>query len=62
MRDVDEFISKFYTSDDISEVFSGEMSYWFAVLLRWRFIRDGAQVVFDQERKNYGGEDTRKSV
>lgn len=46
MDDVDKFLKRFHTSNDISTVFTSEASFWFAYILYRRFIRDGAVLMF----------------
>lgn len=44
--EVEEFLARLHTSGNIDEVFTKE-SYWFAVVLFRKFIRDGAKIVVD---------------
>lgn len=46
MDEVNKFLSKFHTSEDIDTVFTSEVCYWFAYILYRRFIRDGAALMY----------------
>lgn len=54
MNDVMRFISKFHSPDDTNSVLDGECSYWFAVILYRRFIRNGAKIMFDVKSEHFG--------
>lgn len=53
MSDVKEFIFSFTASEDIADAFSGENSYWFAVILHRKFIRDGAKIVCTRSQDRF---------
>lgn len=53
MNEVERFIAKFQNPESI-EMFSGDCSYWFAVILHRRFIRNGAKVVFSSDMFRFG--------
>lgn len=50
---VEEFLATLHTSDNVDEVFTKE-SYWFAVILFRKFIRDGARIVVDEYTGHVG--------
>lgn len=54
MNDVMRFISKFHSPDDTNSILDGECSYWFAVILYRRFIRNGAKIMFDAKSEHFG--------
>lgn len=57
MNEVIRFINNFKNrskNNDIIEVFSGECSYWFATILFRRFIRDGANIMYDSNECCFG--------
>ena len=49
-----KFIENFEPNQDIIHVFENECSYWFAIILFWRFIRQNATIVFNKEYKCFG--------
>lgn len=51
MNDVLSFIERFAECDS---VFANGCSYWFAVILHRRFIREGAKIMFDTETSRFG--------
>lgn len=51
MNDVLKFIEKFA---ECNSVFDNRCSYWFAVILHRRFIRDGAKIMLDIESSHFG--------
>ena len=53
MKKVYDFLSKFQTSTDMNDVFNGDCSYWFAVILFFRFIRDKAEIVYDEKINHF---------
>lgn len=46
MNDVRNFIDKFRGRESAEAVFSGDCSYWFAAILYYRFIREGAKIMY----------------
>ena len=54
VNEVINFLKRFKTSDDIKEVFTCDCSYWFAVILFGRFIRDGATIMYDKNVNHFG--------
>jgi len=46
------FLNKF--QGDTKTVFSDACSYWFAVILFRRFIRDGAELMYDEGANHFG--------
>lgn len=53
MDDVGKFIKRFQSPDSI-KIFSGDCSYWFALILHRRFIRSGSRIMFDITRDHFG--------
>lgn len=47
-----EFIDRFRGSTE--HVFSGACSYWFAMILFRRFLRDGAELMVDTDASHFG--------
>ncbi|MBP5461999.1 MAG: hypothetical protein J6Y20_07735 [Lachnospiraceae bacterium] len=54
MNDVQNFIKRFHSYDSIDDVFTNGCCYWFAAILFGRFIRDGAEMVYDQVANHFG--------
>lgn len=54
MKDIDHFIKRFHTSENINEVFTCGCCYWFASILFKRFIRDGAMIMYDEVENHFG--------
>ena len=54
MKDVDDFLRRFHSSENIDDVFTHDCSYWFAVILFGRFIRDGATIMYNVASKHFG--------
>ena len=53
MKDVDDFLKRFHTSDNIDDIFAHNC-YWFAAILFGRFIRDGATIMYDHATNRFG--------
>lgn len=53
MYDVEKFIEKFQ-SPESNDIFAEDCSYWFAVILHRRFIRNDAKVMFDIATNHFG--------
>ena len=53
MDNIEMFIDKFQSPESI-EMFSGDCSYWFAVILHRRFIRSGAKIMFSTDNFCFG--------
>lgn len=53
MYDVEKFIEKFQSTGN-NDIFAGDCSYWFAVIVHRRFIRNGAKVMFDMATNHFG--------
>lgn len=54
MNEVDNFLKRFHTDNNIDKVFTGNCCYWFALILFRRFIRDGAVIVYDKTMNCFG--------
>lgn len=54
MDEVNKFLKRFHTSDDIDTVFTSRASYWFAYILYRRFIRDGAEIMYSDVNNHFG--------
>lgn len=54
MKDIENFLMRFHFSENIDEVFTCGCCYWFAAILFWRFIRDGATVMYDETANHFG--------
>lgn len=54
MNDIQRFLNRFHTSDDINTVFTNGCCYWFAVVLFGRFIRNGAEIMYDSVANHFG--------
>lgn len=54
MNDVGKFIDQFRGKGNAEAVFSGDCSYWFAVILYQRFIREGAKVMYHPRTNRFG--------
>lgn len=54
MNDVQNFLSRFHSNKDIDTVFTSGCCYWFAAVLFGRFIRDGAEIMYDQTVNHFG--------
>lgn len=53
MNSVKNFTDKFHVSSSVEEVFSSDCSYWFAMILYRRFIRDNAKIVYDKAKNHF---------
>ena len=54
MADVGDFIGRFHTYENIDDVFTNGCCYWFAAILFGRFIRDNAEIMYDQIENHFG--------
>lgn len=54
MNDIGNFLNRFHSSENINEVFTSGCCYWFAAILFWRFIRDGAEIMYDEVANHFG--------
>lgn len=54
MNEINKFLKKFHTSDDIDTVFTSEACYWFAYILYRRFIRSGAVLMYSGTDNHFG--------
>lgn len=54
MNEVNEFLKRFHTSDDIDTVFTNGCCYWFAMILYRRFIRNEAKIMYDAVENHFG--------
>lgn len=55
MNDVQNFLSRFHSAGDVDTVFiTSGCCYWFAAVLFGRFIRDGAEIMYDQALNHFG--------
>ena len=50
MNGVAEFISGFHRHESVTEVFTEDQSYWFAVILFMKYIKFGAQIVCKEHK------------
>lgn len=53
MNNIERFIQEFQNPES-NAIFSGNCSYWFATILYRRFIRDGAEVMFNKDGEHFG--------
>lgn len=53
MNEVGKFIKRFQSPENNS-IFSGDCSYWFAIILHRRFIRNGAKIMFNMDKNHFG--------
>lgn len=51
---IDNFLKRFHSSNNIDEVFTSGCCYWFAVILFGRFIREGAEIMYDDVANHFG--------
>ena len=56
MADVGKFLSVLHSSESVDEVFNSRCSYWCALILFWRFIREGSKIMFDRAEHHFGTE------
>lgn len=54
MEEVNKFLKRFHSSEDIDTIFTSEACYWFAYILYRRFIRNGAVLMYDRINKHFG--------
>lgn len=54
MKDVENFLKRFHSSENVDEVFTCGCCYWFAAVLFGRFIRDGATIMYDEVANHFG--------
>ena len=54
MKDVDDFLKRFHSSESMDDVFTRSCCYWFAAVLFGRFIRDGATIMYDEAANHFG--------
>lgn len=54
MDEVNKFLKKFHTSEDIDTVFSSGACYWFAYILYRRFICSGAVLMYASVDNHFG--------
>ena len=56
MNEVEKFIARFHSSEDITEVFTTGCCYWFAEILRRRFPKASGIIVYDEIEGHFGTE------
>lgn len=57
MNEIQKFIDVFSLSNPegaIIEIFDNKCSYWFALILFRRFIRENATIMFDMKKNHFG--------
>ena len=54
MNEIERFIKRFHSSDDITDVFTTGCCFWFAKILCERFFEQGAYVVYDEIEGHFG--------
>lgn len=54
MNKVINFLKKFQSQISAKEPLSRDCCYWFAAILFGRFIRDGAEIVYDDSAEHFG--------
>lgn len=54
MDEVNKFLKRFHTSNDIDTVFTSEACYWFAYILYRRFIRSSAILMYAGADNHFG--------
>ena len=54
MRDINSFLNRFHSSDDINTVFTCGCCYWFAQILFIRFIRDDTTIMYSISDNHFG--------
>ena len=54
MKEVNDFLKRFHSSEDVDEIFTCGCCYWFAAILFGRFIRDGATIMYDDIANHFG--------
>ena len=52
--EVSGFLKRFHTDADIDGVFTNGCCYWFAYILFTRFLREGAEIVYDPIKGHFG--------
>lgn len=53
-EDIHKFLERFHSYDKIDDVFTRGCCYWFAAILFRRFIRESAEIVYDQIANHFG--------
>lgn len=53
MKDIEKFLERFHSSENVDEVFTRSCCYWFAIVLFGRFIRDGATIMYDEAANHF---------
>lgn len=53
-NEIDNFLKRFHTCADVDEVFTQGCCYWFAYVLFGRFIRHGAEIMYDSVANHFG--------
>lgn len=54
MNSVDKFIERFHESETTNDTFQFGCCYWFAYILFRRFLKDGAQIMYDEVDNHFG--------
>lgn len=54
MNEVIRFIRRFQRGEAVTEAFTQGCCYWFAAILYWRFMDDGAEIVYDEAANHFG--------
>ena len=54
MNEVEKFIARFHSSDDITEVFTTGCCFWYAKILCERFFEQAARIVYDEIEGHFG--------
>lgn len=53
MNQIEQFIRRFRMNEGTVETFTQGCCYWFAVILFIRFMRSGAQIMYDQRENHF---------
>ena len=54
MKDVENFLKRFHSSESVDDVFTRGCCYWFAAIMFRRFIRDGSTIMYDEVANHFG--------
>lgn len=56
MKEVEDFIKRFHSSENITEVFTSGCCFWYAKILCERFYGHDARIVYDEIAGHFGAQ------
>ena len=52
--EIQGFLKRFHSANDVDTVFTQGCCYWFAMILFVRFIRENAEIMYDSANNHFG--------